>query len=87
VTGDPKKAGDLGNVDVLMHVPLRLTAELGTCSLTVSEVLKLGSGSIVELDRVAGDPVDLLINDRPIARGVVVAVDDRLAVRIVELCR
>jgi len=74
-----------GNVDVLMNVPLRLTAELGTCTLLVADVLKLGTGSIVALDRLAGEPVDLLINDRPIARGEIVALDENLGVRIVEL--
>ena len=73
------------NVDVLMNVPLRLTAELGTCTLLVADVLKLGTGSIVALDRLAGEPVDLLINDRPIARGEIVALDENLGVRIVEL--
>jgi flagellar motor switch protein FliN/FliY len=84
VTSDPKtKPND--NVDVLMNVPLRLTAELGTCTLLVADVLKLGTGSIVALDRLAGEPVDLLINDRPIARGEIVALDENLGVRIVEL--
>ena len=84
MTSDPKtKRND--NVDVLMNVPLRLTAELGTCTLLVADVLKLGTGSIVALDRLAGEPVDLLINDRPIARGEIVALDENLGVRIVEL--
>jgi len=84
VTSDPKTMRN-GNVDVLMNVPLRLTAELGTCTLLVADVLKLGTGSIVALDRLAGEPVDLLINDRPIARGEIVALDETLGVRIVEL--
>ena len=84
MTSDPKTMRN-GNVDVLMNVPLRLTAELGTCTLLVADVLKLGTGSIVALDRLAGEPVDLLINDRPIARGEVVALDENLGVRIVEL--
>ncbi|HEY5426555.1 MAG TPA: flagellar motor switch protein FliN [Candidatus Tumulicola sp.] len=84
MTSDPKTMRN-GNVDVLMNVPLRLTAELGTCTLLVADVLKLGTGSIVALDRLAGEPVDLLINDRPIARGEIVALDENLGVRIVEL--
>jgi len=84
VTSDPKTMRN-DNVDVLMNVPLRLTAELGTCTLLVADVLKLGTGSIVALDRLAGEPVDLLINDRPIARGEIVALDETLGVRIVEL--
>ncbi|MEO6835478.1 MAG: flagellar motor switch protein FliN [Candidatus Tumulicola sp.] len=82
---DPKKLGDAGNIDVLMHVPLHLTATLGACTMAVSEVLKLGTGSIVELDRLAGGPVDLLVNDKLIGRGEVVAVDENFGVRITEL--
>jgi flagellar motor switch protein FliN/FliY len=72
-------------IDALLHVPLRITARLGFCRMTISEVLKLGNGSVVELDRAAGEPIDLLANERCIARGEIVAVDDRFAIRIVEL--
>ena len=82
---DVKKLKDRANLDVLMHVPLTVTAELGTSKMSVSEVLKLGTGSIIELDRLAGGPVDLLVNDKPIARGEVVAVDENFGVRITEL--
>jgi flagellar motor switch protein FliN len=72
-------------IDVLLHVPLQVTARLGSCRMTIADILKLGNGSVVELDRAAGDPVDLLANDRRIARGEVVAVGDRFGIRIVEL--
>jgi len=73
------------NLDLLMSVPLKITAELGTCKMLVQDILKLGTGSIVELDRLAGGPVDLLVNDRLVARGEVVAVDEKFGVRITEL--
>lgn len=73
------------NLDVLLHVPLAITAELGTAHMPVSEVLKLGTGSIIELDRLAGGPIDLMVNDTLIARGEVVAVDENFGVRITEL--
>jgi flagellar motor switch protein FliN/FliY len=79
------KVKDRANLDVLMHVPLTVTAELGTCKMSVAEVLKLGSGSILELDRMAGGPVDLLVNNKLIARGEVVAVDENFGVRVTEL--
>ncbi len=79
------KTSDRANLDVLMHVPLSLTAELGTCKMPVSEVLKLGTGSVVELDRLAGGPIDLLVNNKLIARGEVVAVDENFGVRVTEL--
>lgn len=69
----------------LLSVPLEVTVELGSVSLPVAEILKLGAGSVVELDRAANSPVDLLVNGRKIARGEIVAVDDRFALRITEL--
>jgi flagellar motor switch protein FliN len=85
MTIDPKKLRDAANIEVLMNVPLQVTAELGTSKMSVSEVLKLGTGSIIELERLAGGPVDLLVNEKLIARGEVVAVDENFGVRITEL--
>jgi flagellar motor switch protein FliN len=73
------------NLDLLLHVPLQLTAELGGCRMSLAQILKLGVGSVVELDRLAGEPIDVLVNDRPIARGEIVAIDERFAVRITSL--
>lgn len=73
------------NLDLLLSVPLKITAELGTCKMLVEDILKLGTGSIVELDRLAGGPVDLLVNDRLVARGEVVAIDEKFGVRVTEL--
>lgn len=84
---DAKKPGgaDQQNLDLLMNVSLQITAELGKCKMAVADILKLGSGSIVELDRLAGGPVDLLVNDKLIARGEVVAIDENFGIRITEL--
>jgi flagellar motor switch protein FliN/FliY len=68
-----------------MNVSLGVTAELGRCTMRVSDVLKIGRGSIVELDRLAGAPIDVLVNARLIARGEVVAIDDRFGVRVTEV--
>jgi flagellar motor switch protein FliN len=84
-TIDAKKLKDRGNLDVLLHVPLSVTAELGTCHMSVAEVLKLAAGSIIELDRLAGGPIDLMVNNKLIARGEVVAVDENFGVRVTEL--
>jgi flagellar motor switch protein FliN/FliY len=80
VTGQDGK-----NLDVLMNVTLQVTAELGKCKMLVQDILKLGTGSIVELDRLAGGPVDLLVNNKLVARGEVVAIDENFGVRITEL--
>ncbi len=73
------------NLDLLLNVALGVRAELGRCTMRVSEVLELGRGSVVALDRLAGDPIDVLVNDRLVARGEVVAVEDRFGVRITEV--
>ncbi|GAC1458447.1 MAG: hypothetical protein NVS2B8_08220 [Vulcanimicrobiaceae bacterium] len=73
------------NLDLLMNVSLAVSAELGRCTMRVSDVLKLGTGSIVELGTLANGPVDVLVNNRLVARGEVVAVDDRFGVRVTEV--
>lgn len=73
------------NLDLLMNVSLGVSAELGRCSMRVSDVLKLGNGSVVELDKLAGGPIDLLVNNRLVARGEIVASGDRFGVRITEV--
>jgi flagellar motor switch protein FliN len=73
------------NFDLLMRVPLHVTAQLGGCTMTIEEILKLGAGAIVDLNRAAGGPIDLLVNDRVVARGEIVAVGENFGVRITEL--
>jgi flagellar motor switch protein FliN len=73
------------SINILMDVSMQVTAELGRTRLTLAQILELQHGSVVELDRLAGDPVDIYVNDRFIARGEVVVVDDKFGVRIVEL--
>lgn len=79
-----ESAGQQG-IDVLLDVPLLVTVELGRAQLTVKDVLALAKGAIVELNKVAGSPVDVLVNGTPVARGEVVVVDEQFAVRITEL--
>ena len=82
---DARTFGGSENVGLLMHVPLHLTVELGSAQMSVAEILKLGTGSIVELDRPVNHPVDLLVNNKTIARGEIVAVDESFGLRITEL--
>ena len=82
---DSTKAAEADSLGLLMHVPLHLTVELGSCKMSVAEILKLGTGSVVELDRAANAPVELLANSRPIARGEIVAVDESFGLQITEL--
>ncbi len=83
VTGHPTGAG--GNLTMLSDVMLNVTVDLGRQSLSLSQVLALSVGSVVELDRAAGAPVDVRVNGILFGRGEVVVVDDEYAVRIVEI--
>ena len=73
------------SLEVLNAVMVRVSAHVGSCKMTISDVLKLGSGSLIQLDRQAGAAVDLLVNGRAIARGEIVAIDDRYGLRVTEI--
>ncbi len=73
------------NIELLMDVSLRVTVELGRTRMKLAQILELQHGSVVELDRLAGDPVDVFVNDRMVAHGEVVVVDDKFGVRITEM--
>jgi len=73
------------NLGVLLDVPVRLTVELGACQMPMRDVLQLCAGSVVQLDKAADAPVDLYVNQKRIARGEVVVVEDRFGIRITEL--
>lgn len=75
------------SADLLADVSLQVSVELGRVRMRVRDVLRLAEGSVVELDRAAGAPVDVLANGSVIARGDVVVVDDELGIRITELVR
>lgn len=72
-------------LDLLMDVPLRVTVELGRTRMQIRDVLELGKGSVVELDKLAGEPVDLLVNGKLIARGEVVVIDENFGVRVTDI--
>ena len=73
------------SMSLLMDVPLCVSVELGRISMTLQQVLELGRGSIIELERLAGEPVDILVNDKLIGHGEVVVVDEYFGVKITEL--
>jgi flagellar motor switch protein FliN len=73
------------SLEMLMDVPLKISVELGRTKMSLRQTLDLVQGSVIELDRLAGDPVDVFVNDRLLAKGEVVVVDDKFAVRITEL--
>jgi flagellar motor switch protein FliN/FliY len=75
----------VGSIELLRDVDLNVKIELGRARMLVEDVLKLGEGSVVELDKLAGDPVDVFVNDRLVARGEVLVLNDNFCVRINEI--
>ncbi|HOW64050.1 MAG TPA: flagellar motor switch protein FliN [Candidatus Paceibacterota bacterium] len=73
------------NLDILLDVPVKISVELGSCQLSMREVLQLNVGSVVQLDKVADAPVDLYVNQKMVARGEVVVVEDQFGIKITEL--
>lgn len=78
-------AGSLQDIDLIMDIPVKLTVELGRTKMTIKELLRLAQGSVVALDGLAGEPLDILINGYLIAQGEVVVVNDKYGVRITDI--
>ena len=71
--------------ELLLDVPLQVSVQLGETQMRIQDLLELGQGSVVDLDRLAGEPVDILVNGHPIALGEIVVVNERYAVRVVSV--
>ncbi|MCE8053032.1 flagellar motor switch protein FliN [Halomonas desiderata] len=80
-----KEGGAPRDLEMIMDIPVKLTVELGRTKLTIKQLLELAQGSVVELDGLAGEPMDILINGYLIAQGEVVVVDDKYGIRITEI--
>ena len=83
--GGSEFAGSQGNIDLIVDIPVRVTVELGRTRKTIGEVLALGPGSVIELNKMAGEPVDVLVNGKLIARGEVVVIDESFGIRVTEV--
>jgi flagellar motor switch protein FliN len=73
------------NLELLLDIPVKLSVELGSAQMSMQEVLQLGPGSVVQLDKSADDPVELYVNQRLVARGQVVMMDERFGIKITEI--
>jgi flagellar motor switch protein FliN/FliY len=82
---DTFSEADPRRLDMLLDLPLDVTVELGRTRMSIQELLTLGPGSVIELDKVAGEPLDILINDRLVARGEAVVVNDKFGIRITDI--
>jgi flagellar motor switch protein FliN/FliY len=79
------QAGDHSQIDLLLDISLQVTVELGRARMKIQEILALRNGSVIELDRLAGEPADILVNGTLIAKGEVVVVDEKFGVRVIEV--
>lgn len=73
------------NLDRILDIPLVLSAQLGSTRMLIKDLLQLGPGSIVELDKLAGEPLEVLVNDRLVARGEVVMVNEKFGIRLTDV--
>ena len=74
-----------GNLDRILDIPLVLSAQLGNTRMLIKDLLQLGPGSIVELDKLAGEPLEVLVNERLVARGEVVMVNEKFGIRLTDV--
>ena len=84
-TNEASRPGEQRRLDLLLDVPLELSVELGRTRMTIQDLLGLGPGSVIELDKIAGEALDILVNDRLVARGEAVVVNDKFGVRITDI--
>ena len=78
-------AQEQGNIGLIMDVFMEMTVELGRTKKLIKEILGMGEGTIIELDKLAGEPVDILVNHKLIAKGEVVVIDENFGVRVTEI--
>nr|WP_296969220.1 flagellar motor switch protein FliN [Tepidanaerobacter sp. EBM-38] len=82
---DEPTSSQSSSLDLILDVPLEVTVELGRTEKTIKEILEISSGTIIELDKMAGEPADILVNGKLVAKGEVVVIDENFGVRITEI--
>lgn len=75
----------LPNLNLLLDIPLEITAELGRTRMIIHDLLQLGQGSVIELNKLAGEPLEILVNQKLIARGEVVVVNEKFGIRLTDI--
>jgi flagellar motor switch protein FliN len=78
-------SGASNDIDMILDIPIQLTVELGRTKISIKNLLQLSQGSVVELNAMAGDPLDILVNGTLVAQGEAVMVDDRLGIRLTDV--
>ena len=82
---ETKSAGPSKDLDFILDIPLEVTVEMGRTRMLINDLLRLGQGSIIELNRLAGEPLDVLVNNKLVARGEVVVVSEKFGIRITDI--
>jgi flagellar motor switch protein FliN/FliY len=73
------------DIDFLLDIPVEVSVQLGTTKMMIKEILQLGQGSVIELEKLAGEPMEILANNRTVARGEVVVVNEKFGVRLTDI--
>ncbi|HDJ27822.1 MAG TPA: flagellar motor switch protein FliN, partial [Proteobacteria bacterium] len=73
------------NINFILDIPLQLSVELGRTRMIINDLLQLGQGSVVELEKLAGEPLDILVNNKLVARGEVVVVNEKFGIRLTDI--
>ena len=84
-TGDLAAVTQKENINLIMDVPLEVTVELGRTSKSIQDILEFAPGTIIELDKIAGEPIDVLVNGKFVAKGEVVVIEDNFGLRITQI--
>jgi flagellar motor switch protein FliN/FliY len=79
------RAKEIGNLDFILDIPLEVSVELGRAKMLISDLLQLGQGSVIELTKHAGDPLEIYVNEKLIARGEVVMVNEKFGIRMTDV--
>ncbi|MGC2064274.1 MAG: flagellar motor switch protein FliN [Thermodesulfovibrionales bacterium] len=82
---EEKRSGSSKDMDFLLDIPLEISVELGRTRMLIKDLLQLGQGSVVELEKLAGEPMEILVNNKLVARGEVVVVNEKFGVRLTDI--
>jgi flagellar motor switch protein FliN/FliY len=77
--------GGSRNMDLVLDIPMQVTVQVGAARMLIRELLQLGQGSVIELDKLAGEPMEVLVNDKLVARGEVVVVNEKFGIRLTDV--
>src|SRR3954454_16917703 len=83
--GLPAESADDKSLDVILDIPLRVSVELGRTKILVQDLLKLHKGSVLELNKLAGESLEVLVNDRVVARGEVIVINEKFGIRLIDI--